>query len=560
MAKKILPILWLLIISVSLNAQQTDTAAVENQSIHNFSLPEYGYVVLNEDTLFTIKAQLGRFSPVNRAETITKRLKQLKKMPRIVVDSFAVITDVNYSIIMYNDFIIMSISGDDVRAEGIERDELTRQYLSAIQAEFEKINQQRSLKYWVLHILYTLLAIVGLFVIFKLINRFYVWLNKFVEHHQQRIKKKRKSFWRYLAPKGSDSFVTFALKVSKILLLALILFLYLPLMFSFLPWTQDLVNKFYAFISVPLKKIFIGLWLFISQKLIYIVIIFYVSKYLLHILSYVTREIENEKLKVKGFHRDWAKPTYNLVKILVITFTFVFMFPYLPGSDSKAFQGVSIFLGVLFSLGSTSAISNIVAGIVITYMRPFQIGDRVKIGDTIGDIVEKNLLVTRIITIKNEDVTIPNATIINTHLWNYSKNASKMGIVLHTSVTIGYDVPSKVVSDLLIKAANNTPNLTRDFKPFVLQKSLDDFYVEYELNVYTKQPNKMAHFYSELHKSILDEFNRAGVEIMSPHYTAYRDGNKSTIPGGETNPEPKPPKDPVTKVVEKMTGTGKKKS
>jgi len=560
MVKKLILILGVFLTSISLTAQQNDTASVENQTSNDFSLPEYGYVVLNNDTLFAIKTQLGRFSPIDRAEAISKRLKQLKKMPRIVIDSFAVMSDVNYSMIMYNDMIIMTVGNEDVYAEGIGRAELNQQYLSAIKAEFDQINQQRSLKYWALHILYTLLAIVGLIIIFKLVNRFYAWLYKFVEHYQQKIKKKRKSFWRYLAPKGSDSFVAFALKVSKILLLAVILFLYLPLMFSFLPWTENLVNKFYAFISVPLKKIFVGLWLFISQKLIYIVIIFYVSKYILHILSYITREIENEKLKVKGFHRDWARPTYNLVKILVITFTFVFMFPYLPGSDSKAFQGVSIFLGVLFSLGSTSAIANIVAGIVITYMRPFQIGDRVKIGETIGDIVEKNLLVTRINTIKNEDVTIPNATIINTHLWNYTKNASQMGIVLHTSVTIGYDVPSKTVNDLLIKAANNTPNLTRDFKPFVLQKSLNDFYVEYELNVYTKQPNKMAHFYSEVHKSILEEFNKAGVEIMSPHYTAYRDGNKSTIPGKEPPAEPKPPKDPVTKVVEKITKPKKTKS
>jgi len=559
MAKRILPFL-LLLIAFSLLAQEEDSVVLSQQAVIDSIFVEPGYVMLDNDTLFKISNNLGPYSAIERAEAINKRLKQLDKLPRIESDSFQVVNDVEYSMILYMDMPIMSISNEDATAQQKDRSELTQFYLTTFKNEIVKVGGEKSLIYWSLHILYTILAIIGLIVIFKLVNRLFRWLNKYVEHYQQKIKRKRKSFWRYLAPKGSDSFVAFALKVSKILLLAVILFLYLPLMFSFLPWTEDLVNKFYAFISVPLKKIFVGLWLFISQKLIYIVIIFYVAKYILHILSYVTGEIENEKLKIKGFHRDWAKPTYNLVKILVITFTFVFMFPYLPGSESKAFQGVSIFLGVLFSLGSTSAIANIVAGIVITYMRPFQIGDRVKIGETIGDIVEKNLLVTRIVTLKNEDVTIPNATIINTHLWNYSKNASKMGIVLHTSVTIGYDVPSKVVNDLLIKAANNTPNLTRDFKPFVLQKSLDDFYVEYELNVYTKQPNKMAHFYSELHKSILEEFNQAGVEIMSPHYTAYRDGNKSTIPGSETNPEPKPPKDPVTKVVEKMTGTGKKKS
>lgn len=163
-------------------------------------------------------------------------------------------------------------------------------------------------------------------------------------------------------------------------------------------------------------------------------------------------------------------------------------------------------------------------------------GDRVKIGASIGDVVERNLLVTRMKTVKNEDITIPNATIINSHIWNYTKYANSIGIILHPTVTIGYDVPSELVTKLLLRAAKNTKNLTRDFKPFVLQKSLNDFYVEYELNVYTRQPQKMAHFYSELNKTILDEFNKEGIEILSPHYSAYRDGNSSTIPDME-NPE-----------------------
>jgi small-conductance mechanosensitive channel len=201
-------------------------------------------------------------------------------------------------------------------------------------------------------------------------------------------------------------------------------------------------------------------------------------------------------------------------------------------------------------LGSTSAIANIVAGIVITYMRPFMIGDRVKIGNTVGDVVEKTLLVTRIRTVKNEDVTIPNATIINTHLWNYTKNAKELGIILHPTVTIGYDVPSETVIKLLLKAAKNTKNLTRDFKPFVLQKSLNDFYVEYELNVYTKQPDKMLLFYSDLNQSIQREFNEAGVEILSPHYNAIRDGNASTIPGEEKQDL----RNPVEEIIDKATG------
>lgn len=321
-------------------------------------------------------------------------------------------------------------------------------------------------------------------------------------------------------------------------------------MFSFLPWTQGLAETFYGYIADPVKNILNSFIAFVPN-VFSIFIIFIIARYFLRILTYVSKEIEQDKLKIAGFHRDWAKPTFNLVKILIYALALVFTVQYLP--SSKAFQGVSIFVGVLFTLGSTSAIANMIAGIVITYMRPFAIGDRVKIGETIGDIVEKNLLVTRLKTIKNEDITIPNATIINTHLWNYSKNASSIGIILHTTVTIGYDVPSKTVISLLLEAAKNTKNLTRDFKPFVLQKGLSDFYVEYELNVYTKQPKKMAHFYSELHENILEEFNVANVEILSPHYSVYRDGNASTIPTTEVVDTTK---NIVTNVVDKLTGQG----
>lgn len=561
MRLKIISIFILVAWCLNSVAQQSDSLQLNDSLLRETIDSEVAYVVLNNDTLFPIEASLGPYSAAYRAESINHRLIEMSKMRQIESDSFQIVTDSNYAAILYNNSFLINIGDSDAVLANKTKTELAESHLQTVLLSLENEAVKSSALYWVKHIFYTFLAFIGLIVIFKLINRLFRWLNKIVDNYQKKIKKKRKSFWRYLAPKGPDSFFNFILKISKIVLLALILFFYLPLMFSFLPWTEDIVNDFYAFISVPLKQVLLGLWLFISQKLIYIVIIFYVAKYILHILGYVSREVENEKLKVKGFHRDWARPTYNLMKIVVIIFTIVFMFPYLPGSDSKAFQGVSIFLGVLLSLGSTSAIANIVAGIVITYMRPFQIGDRVRIGETTGDIIEKNLLVTRIKTIKNEDVTIPNATIINTHLWNFTKNASELGIILHTSITIGYDVPSKLVNDLLIKAANNTPNLTREFKPFVLQKSLNDFYVEYELNVYTKQPNKAALFYSELHKTILEEFNQAGVEIMSPHYTAYRDGNNSTIIEGNKKPtEPKPAKDPITKVVDKITGNEKSES
>ncbi|MCE4564860.1 mechanosensitive ion channel family protein [Maribellus sp. CM-23] len=527
MLQKIHLIFLALFFSLQLTAQDNPSSTQKiNVAV---SQKDYGYVIFNDDTLFVLKANLGPTSPIERAALINKRLKQLHKENLALTDSFQAIDVGLYAMLTYKDTPILSISDEDAALAHQTRHELIRVYQQALQSAFKEDLRSRSAWYWITHVLYTLLTFLGLYVILYLVNRLFKWIDNKVLHYQKLINARVTSYLRYLTPRGPEYFVSFLLKILKVAIWGLILFLYLPLLFGFLPWTKGLVSDFYAFISIPIKQIFNSLWLFISEKLIYIILIFFVSKYLLRVVSFVSSELSSGKLKIKGFHEDWAKPTYNIVRVLVLAFTLVFMWPYIPGSQSEAFKGVSIFLGILFSLGSTSAIANIVAGIVITYMRPFQLGDRVKIGETIGDVVEKNLLVTRVKTLKNEDITIPNSTIINTHLWNYSKNASQMGIILHTTVTIGYDVPYRVVTELLLKAAKNTPNLTREFKPFVLQKNLNDFYIEYELNVYTKQPGKMMLFYSELHKSIVDEFNKAGVEIMSPHYSAFRNGNQSTV-------------------------------
>jgi small-conductance mechanosensitive channel len=208
------------------------------------------------------------------------------------------------------------------------------------------------------------------------------------------------------------------------------------------------------------------------------------------------------------------------------------IFPYLPGSGSPAFQGVSVFVGILFSLGSSNAIANMVAGMVITYMRPFKIGDRVKIGEITGDVVEKTALVTRIRTVKNEDVTVPNSTVLLTSTINYSANtrANSTGLIVHTTITIGYDAPWKDVHNALVAAALRTTLVLHEPMPFVLQTSLNDFYVSYQINCYTKEANRQAMIYSDLHRNIQDCFNEAGIEIMSPHYMHQRKGNKSTIP------------------------------
>lgn len=182
-----------------------------------------------------------------------------------------------------------------------------------------------------------------------------------------------------------------------------------------------------------------------------------------------------------------------------------------------------------------------VAGLIITYMRPFRIGDRIKIADVVGDVVERTMLITRIRTSKNEIITIPNSSVLSGNTINYSSEAQDRGLILHTTVTIGYDVPWKDIHQALVDAALLTEMILAEPQPFVLQTSLDDYYVAYQINAYTREATRQGHIYSQLHQNIQNVCNERGIEILSPHYRAQRDGNETTIPKDYRAKDYKPP-------------------
>lgn len=309
-----------------------------------------------------------------------------------------------------------------------------------------------------------------------------------------------------------------------------LIYLYAASILGFFPVTRALSVELLNYLIDPITMIGRA---FIASvpNIIAIALIIVVTNYVIKLIRMFFNGIERGAITFQGFHREWATPTYKIVRFLALVFSAVAIFPYIPGSHSEAFRGISIFLGVVVSLGAVGAFSHIVAGVVLAYMRPFSVGDRVKIADTVGDITEKTLSVTRVRTIKNVDVTIPNALVLGSHIINFSSSSMKPPpLILHTSVTIGYDAPWRKVHELLIAAAKRTTHVLDTPEPFVLQTSLNDFYVTYEVNVYTVAPNKMAAIYSELHQHIQDRFNEAGLEIMSLPYTQIRDGNRTTIP------------------------------
>lgn len=313
---------------------------------------------------------------------------------------------------------------------------------------------------------------------------------------------------------------------------AVLLLSFVNVIFVFFEWSRQVAVSIIEHAVLVIENLLISVIAYLPDLFVIIVVIL-LARLFLHLLKTVFDGIAARRIRLPGFYPEWSATSYNLLRILTIALTLIIVFPYLPGSSSPAFQGVSIFIGVLLSLGSTSAVANVVAGIVITYTRAFKIGDRVKISNTEGEVMERSTFITRIRTPKNVEVSIPNASVLSNHIINFSSEAKRAGLMLHTKITIGYDVPWPKVHELLLEAAKATEQVEKDPAPFVLQTALSDFYVEYELNATTREPAKKQQTYSELHGNILNAFNQAGVEIMSPHYRAQRDGTELAVPASD---------------------------
>ncbi len=344
---------------------------------------------------------------------------------------------------------------------------------------------------------------------------------------------------RYLRYFSSDRIfngVSALLGLARFSSIAIATYLTIPLVLSVFPWGATYAPKLLALILDPIKEVATVAIAYLPN-LFFIAVIVFFTRMLLKISHWFFDEIGRGTIRFSGFHTDWAEPTYQLGRILILAFSLIVIFPYLPGAGSPAFQSVSVFIGVLISFGSSSAISNAIAGFVLTYMRPFQPGDFVKIGGTTGNVVEKGILVTRIRTIKNVDITIPNSAILGNHIENFSTNARAKLLILNSTITIGYDAPWKLIHELLIQSAKRTPRILENPTPFVLQTALNDFTVSYQINAYTDDASLQMDTYSALHAAIQDEFARAGVEIMSPQYLSIRNGNDTMLPKSSDGPD-----------------------
>ena len=494
-------------------------------------------VVVEGDTLFYLYTKRGGYTPLQRAEMIDAAITQLGKRFTLHPDSVYIESSDIVSDLMYGNKVIASFTDQDGLWEGRSREQLAADKRIVVVKKLKELKEEHS--FWQLgkRILYFVLVLVGQYLLFRLTT----WLFRKLKVRIQKLKDtKLKPIsiqdYELLDTQRQVNLLIFLSNLLRYVLMFLQLLITVPLLFVIFPQTKGLADTIFSYIWNPVKDILVGIVDYIPN-LFTIFIIWYAIKYLVRFVHYLSREIEAGRLKFGGFYPDWAMPTFHIIRFLLYAFMIAMIYPYLPGSRSGVFQGISVFVGLIVSLGSSTVIGNIIAGLVITYMRPFKLGDRIQLNDTTGNVIEKTPLVTRIRTPKNEVVTIPNSFIMSSHTVNYSSSAREYGLIIHSEVTIGYDAPWRQVHQLLIEAALNTPGVIDDPRPFVLETSLSDWYPVYQINAYIREADKLAQIYSDLHQNIQDRFNEAGVEIMSPHYMAMRDGNESTIPKDDLRPK-----------------------
>jgi small-conductance mechanosensitive channel len=493
-------------------------------------------VMLGGEPVVWIVAGLASFTPEVRAARITGRLEEIVHDRSIRNPAVTVMHTELSSELRVQGRLLMAVTEPDARVMGVSRRLLADEFAKSIEAAIRAERHRYAPATLIRGAWRAGLALLALLAALWLIGRALRWTRTRLERwcerwlHAKGARRLGEHRVRRLV-EAAGRFVT----VIHVVLVLAALDAFLTYTFGLFPWTRVASNRLAEYAMTPVRAIVTAVVGYLPNLFFLLVIwaVFYGAIRLLDILAGAVRD---GHIVLANFPAEWADPTKKIVRFLLMALGVVVAFPYQPASSSPAFTGVSVFLGVLVSLASSSALSNIIAGLVLTYTRAYRVGDRVQVAGTYGDIVASSLLVTRIRTIKNEEITIPNGIVLGNSVTNYSREAKTLGLILHTSVTIGYDAPWRTVHGLLIDAALATPGILREPRPFVWQTALNDFYVTYEINASTASPHAAPAIYADLHARIQDAFYAAGVEIMSPHYASLRDGNTVAIPEASRPP------------------------
>jgi small-conductance mechanosensitive channel len=509
------------LLSVTCSFVAADQAA-ENASERvatSQGLVELADVVVDGRLVMRVRGTAS-FPAARRAEEIEQKIIAAARDDRIATDDVTIQVEEDRTLLRAGDRPLLDLFDADAEVEQLNIDLLAESSQKRIQEIIAAYRDDRSPEVLLEKAAYGLAAVLLAAVLIVVFAKASRALAKLLDRRlQKQIKTLEQKSARLIRSRNLTTVLRALTKVVFLGLVALTLYVSTQFVLGLFPWTRELADWLFGLILHPLEDIGLGL-LGVIPDLIRLAILFVITRYLLTTIRTFFRGVDNGSVKLASFDRDLALPTYRLVRLVVILFAIVMAYPYIPGSDSAAFKGLSVLAGLIISLGSQSVIGNIIAGYSLLYRRPFKIGDRIKLGDTVGIVTELRVLTTRLRSLKNEEIVIPNTTVLNGEVVNYSTLAREQGLILHTTVGIGYETPWRQVEAMLKEAAARTSGLLDKPKPFVLQKALGDFAVTYEINAFCNDPKNMAHIYSALHRNILDVFNEYGVAIMTPNYVA----------------------------------------
>ncbi len=477
-------------------------------------------VIVDGNKLFRVRG-LPAYPASRRASEIRQRIIGLAGDASFKVDLLTISNEEpDRSIVMAGDQELLSVFDEDAALENIRRQLLAEVYRNNIADAITQFRADRSTGRLVNNSLMALVATALFVLLLWATRRLFRWLVDWAERDVRRSVRDLASKAHHIVHAG-QLWTLFAgsLRFLRTISYLVLIYFYLNAVLGLYPWTRPAARMLFRFILNPLQSLWLG---FVDSlpNLIFLIILWIVISYLLKFLKAFFRALERGRIQLENFEANWAMPTYKIVRILVIAFALVIAYPYIPGSDSLAFKGVSVFLGILLSLGSSSVIANLLAGLTMTYRGAFREGDRIRVGEIVGTVEEVKVMITRVRTPKNEIVIMPNSNIMSADVINYTQLAKTEGLLVHTTVSIGYDTPWRQVEAMLIEAAHLTGGTNKEPPPFVLQTSLGDFAAHYQLNVYCSDVNNLPRIYSDLHANIQDVFNAHGVQIMSPAYVA----------------------------------------
>lgn len=530
----------ILALVVMLPALSADDAPLPNASVDTplqsetvISNEVDGYpVMLDRTALFQVREGIaGVTTAQERANIIQQRILAIANTPEITIDDIRADIGDSQSVVRAGDTVLFTIREQDAELYNTPHPELARNAVELIQQGIVEYRDKRSVRRLVTSMVAMVVSTIALFLFLR--GLFLVSSKLLIRIRAKRqagtLRLQFQSF-QLLGAGATSYLLNGAVKLVRLGLILLSLYLYVPFVLSLFPATEALGESLLQDIAYRLNLLAQAFVAYLP-KLAMIAVIIIIAYYAIQFARQVISELGRPGA-YPWFYEEWIEPTIRLITLLIIAIAFVMAGPYLPGFGSPAFQGVSLFIGALLTLGSSSAVANALSGIILIYTRAFQLGDYIRINDTVGEVQDKSLFVTRLLTPKKETVTIPNASVLNNNVTNYTAicRESRSYLLLHTTITLGYDVPWRKIHEVLIAAATATTHLQKEPQPFVLQTSLNDFNVSYQLNAYTAVPEKMPSIYSELHQNIQDYCNEADIEILSPTFSALRDGNHSTIP------------------------------